>query len=505
MPSRTSRPHPLKTAWSPMRRGRWRPYRRSSVIPDAIDQDACLVILEVCNNVDDNCNQQIDEGFDKLTDPRYCDSCKGCMGLVQLHAYPGCKAGQCVIQSCAQGYVDLDQKVENGCEYACVTTGVEICDGLDNDCDNQIDEGVTLTQQICKTLGPCQNAKAVCQGSQGWQCDYGSGVELQPCGKDEDCGSGFKCVNNVCPGIVIIDEKRCDGLDGDCDGVKDDPWANPVLPTALGKTCDPTKACTKDADCGGAGSKCVNDLCSPKLGACREEGQWVCDPTAKDKAICQLTTKGQTPVAETCNGIDDNCDGQIDNGTLGDEKWVTVGSFKIFKYEASRPDANGTTSGILSTGRPCSVPSRLPWGSITKEEAQAACVRAGARLCKTSEWEQACRSENTTTFPYGNTFKPEVCNGREYDAQKDAALVTNLPAGCTSVWGSDKVFNMSGNLKEWTATNFSGATPTAYEIKGGAYDTPSIKTFGAGLSCTYDLPAPSSTLQIPTLGFRCCK
>jgi len=57
----------------------------------------------------------------------------------------------------------------------------------------------------------------------------------------------------------------------------------------------------------------------------------------------------------------------------------------------------------------------------------------------------------------------------------------------------------------------SPPTPTSYGIRGGAYDTPSIDVFGAGLSCTYPLPDPdpgdllSLNFQEPTLGFRCCK
>jgi len=430
------------------------------------------------------------------------------MDLLNHHAYPDCVAGVCGIKSCMTGYEDLDPAVP-GCEYACTKTGVEVCDGIDNDCNGKIDDGVALTQNICKTLGPCSGATAQCQGSQGWICVYGSDVELQPCTVNADCGTGYQCVNNVCPGIVIVDEKKCDNKDGDCDGLADDPWANPALATALGKECDLDSP--------------------PKKGICRSIGVYACDATGTQAACaakgcttstdCATTTNpamtcvtslctAKTATSETCNGLDDDCDGTVDDNVV-DEKWVTAGSgtaaIKVFMYEASRPDATSASGGINSAGRPCSVPSRMPWGNITKVEAQAACVKAGARLCTTAEWELACKGTANTTFPYGNTFDPTKCNGRAYDPTKDAALATQLPATCVSTWGTLKIFNMSGNLKEWTATSFSGTTPAGYEIKGGAYDTPSINGFGDGLSCTYDLPAPSSTLQLPTLGFRCCK
>jgi hypothetical protein len=477
-----------------------------------ISYDACAARPEVCNNVDDNCNNQIDEGFDKLNDARYCDSCKGCNWLMKMNAYPGCKNGSCVISSCMGGWVDANGKVDDGCEYPCTPTGVEVCDGVDNDCNGKVDDGLPAAPTICKTLGPCAGATATCMGKQGWQCNYdlSKGVELQPCTQDTDCGPGNTCdkTAGVCPGIVIANEKKCDGFDGDCDGVADDPWdafANPTLPTALKKDCDLDTP--------------------PKKGVCRNVGRYACD-TTKTKTVCAAVTctkladcpTGMTCVgttctagtssAETCNGLDDDCDGLTDNLLASNttaEQWINIGTVSVFRYEASRPDANATLSGIASTGRPCSVPNRLPWASVTKEEAQAACVRAGARLCTTAEWEKACKGTANTAFPYGATFDATACNGKAY-AATPAVLPTDKPGGkCVSTWTAGTIFNMSGNVKEWTATAFSGSTPTAYEIKGGAFDTPSINGFGAGLSCDYDLPAPSSNLQLPTLGFRCCK
>jgi len=500
---------------------------------DILSYDACLALAEACNNVDDNCNGQIDEGFDKLTNPSYCNNCKGCMDLLQKNAYPGCNNGTCVIKGCFDGYVDLDKDITNGCEYTCTQTGVEVCDGIDNDCDGKactqdsdctapgtcgadkhcVDEGVTLSQNICKNLAgtPCASATAVCKGSQGWVCQYGADVELQSCTTDADCGSGYTCVGGVCPGIVAVDEKLCDGKDGDCDGLADDPWNNPALATAIGKECDLDSP--------------------PKLGSCRAMGIYSCDST-KTKVACEkkacttaadctsttnpaMTCTGglctaTTATNEICNGVDDDCNGKVDDAVT-DEKWITVNNFQIFKYEASRPDATATSAGINSAGRPCSVPNRLPWGNVTKQEAQAACKLAGGRLCTTTEWETACKGSSNTTFPYGNTYDATKCNGRAYDTNsstpvnEDNALVTDKPTTCVSTWTAGTILDMSGNLKEWTATAFSGGNPTGYEIKGGAYDTPSINGFGDGLSCTYDLPAPTATLQLPTLGFRCCK
>ncbi len=474
------------------------------VRPD-LSYDACITQIEVCNGVDDNCNSQVDEGFDKLNDARFCEDCKGCKELLTKDAIPGCKAGKCMINSCKAGFVDADGDISNGCEYNCTPSGVEVCDGIDNDCNDQIDEGVQLTQQICKSLGACAGATAECKGKDGWVCQYGADVELQPCTKDEDCGTGNLCgAGNVCPNLVIVDEQRCDNKDGDCDGLADDPWANPALPEPLGAECVPvpTGTCTDDSQCDPPAGRTCNTstgICTEKQGICKDAGMVTCkaDGTGSE---CTQTQSGVNPGTEVCNGKDDDCDGQVDDN-LTDEQWVNIGTVQIFKYEASRPDATGSAAGILSNGRPCSVPGRLPWASVSRQEAADACTRAGGRLCSTAEWIKACQGQSNLIYPYGNTFDPSKCNGRAYDLTKDEVLTTDKPSICVSNWGgAGTILNMSGNLKEWAK-----ASGTSYELKGGAYDTPSIPGAGAGLSCTYQLPAPTTTLRLPTLGFRCCK
>jgi len=450
--------------------------------------DACVPRTEVCNGVDDDCDTQIDEDFDTQTDPLYCESCKGCTYLLQANAYPECVAGTCKVKSCFIGYHDLDP-AKPGCEYQCLPSGAEICDGVDNDCDGKIDDGVTLIANICKTVGPCKGATASCAGADGWQCAYGTDVEQQPCVTDADCGSGIKCdpIKKVCPGIVIVDEKRCDGEDGDCDGVADDPWSNPGLSAALGSDCSP-------------------DL--TKIGICRPKGEVTCKADASGTE-CKLTQAGKSPTDELCNGLDDDCDGKVDEaaddaaGKGVVDKMVHVQrtvsgasyDFYIYAHEAARPDASAADVGKL-TNRACSKQGALPWANVTYAEAKAACTAAGARLCTGSEWGVACQGSPATLYPYAAAYSKTACNGVDHSAGK--AVPTGSLVGCEG--GETGLFDMSGNVREWTSQQ-SGTTggKKIYEVRGGAYNTPK-----PGLTCPFDLSQAVEDVVLPAIGFRCC-
>jgi hypothetical protein len=129
--------------------------------------------IEVCNGIDDNCNNQIDEG-----DPGGGAGCS--TGL------PGiCASG---VRHCQNGAL---QCVQNSQPVP------ELCNGLDDDCDGQVDENNPGGGGACST------------GQQG-VCAAGT---LQ-------CTSGaLNCVQNVQPTAEV-----CNGLDDDCDGTVDELW-----------------------------------------------------------------------------------------------------------------------------------------------------------------------------------------------------------------------------------------------------------------------------------------
>src|SRR5260221_5511775 len=110
--------------------------------------------VESCDGLDNNCNGTVDEGFDFQND---IDNCGGCNKRCSFpFATATCKTGVCTQGACLAGFYDRDPNVP-GCETACQKTngGVEICDGLDNDCDGPTDDTFGIGKACAIGTGAC--------------------------------------------------------------------------------------------------------------------------------------------------------------------------------------------------------------------------------------------------------------------------------------------------------------------------------------------------------------
>jgi hypothetical protein len=151
----------------------------------------------------------------------------------------------------------------------------EVCDGLNNDCDESIDEDVLVTfyrDLDGDDFGNPMTTIDACSAPAGYAVSSG------------DCDDMRGSVN---PAALEI----CDTRDNDCDGMT-----------------DPGCACTigMSRDCGepdGMGGFVDAGQCEVGSQLC-VDGEW---------GGCSGDVR---PLAESCNGADDDCDGTTDEGVL---------------------------------------------------------------------------------------------------------------------------------------------------------------------------------------------
>ena len=97
-----------------------------------------------CNNRVDDCHCEHDDCVDKTSDPLNCGACG--LRCRFPNADGVCVDGGCEMGACHCGYHDINDSPVDGCEYECGATDcsappAETCNLLDDDCDGAIDQG----------------------------------------------------------------------------------------------------------------------------------------------------------------------------------------------------------------------------------------------------------------------------------------------------------------------------------------------------------------------------
>jgi len=140
-------------------------------------------------------------------------------------------------------------------------------------------------------------------------------------------------------------------------------------------------------------------------------------------------------------------------------------------------------------------PGQAPKTNITWNEAKNLCTAVGKRLCTEAEWERSCKGPANRRFPYGNDYNANRCATQDGKGQKRSIAAAGGWAGCRSGYG---VYDMSGNVREWTASPIATGK-SSYVLKGGAADQPDY-----AVRCAIRVPASANTKSY-LVGFRCCK
>jgi large repetitive protein len=270
--------------------------------------------VEVCNGIDDNCDLLADDSTAADASTWYRDADDDHFGNPDD-----------ILMACVQPYgyepdnTDCDDTTPRR-----NPGNAEVCDGLDNNCNDLIDDAdPTVEGQPTwyrdadnDTWGTDSDTVVSCATPSGYvgrpgDCDDTSDL-FHPEADGENCtdpndyncdgdvsyidadSDGFPmCLdcNDANSDINPAETETCNGIDDNCDGLQDDPSSADAL------------TWYQDLDADGAGNAAVSTL------ACNQPYAYVPDNTDCDDTLSIVNPKHK----EVCDGYDNNCDGLTDD------------------------------------------------------------------------------------------------------------------------------------------------------------------------------------------------
>ena len=391
-------------------------------VADATDCDDTRVVVypgapEVCDGLDNDCDTMVDDGaIDAVT--WYADT--------DGDSYGNASAG---IAACSApvGYVADATDCDDG--LAAVHPGaVEVCNGIDDDCDSRVDTGAIDAATWYRdgdgdTYGDPTATISACAQPSGHVADR------------SDCDDTRATVHPDAPEV-------CDGLDNNCNGAVDD-----------GATDASIWYADTDADTYGN--------VSSSIAACAAPPGYLADATD-----CDDTRATVFPGApEVCDGLDNDCDTSVDEGATDATSWYTDADGDTYGDPANVTAACAAPPGTVADptdcddtnaayhpGAPeaCDDPNDYNCdGSVSYADGDG----DGVAACND------CDDADPSSYP-GN---PEVCDGRDNDC--DGAIDDGASGAPT--WYADRDGDGYGEDR----VSYVGCTPPpGYSAAGGDCD-----------------------------------
>jgi parallel beta-helix repeat protein len=250
---------------------------------------------EVCNNIDNDCDNIVDEGFDTDGDGfTICDTPVADCNDANNQIYPGASEQCNGIDDDCDGVVPADENDNDNDQYRICANDCddsnasvnpyagEICNGIDDDCDTLTDEGYDLDGD-------------------------GFTVCAVP---TSDCNDSN---NQIYPGHAEL----CNSVDDDCDTLTDEGYD--LDGDGFTVCAVPTSDCNDSNNqiypghselCNGIDDNCINGIPANEADA-DSDGYMICEND------CDDSNASINPNAtEVCDTVDNDCDSQTNEGDV---------------------------------------------------------------------------------------------------------------------------------------------------------------------------------------------
>jgi len=399
---------------------------------DCNDEDASInpQALEVCDGVDNNCDGVTDQEdaadaptwFEDVDGDGYGVETSSQASCTQPHGYsaysgdcddadpayhPGATEADCTDPAdynCdgSVGYADVDADGEPACEdcddndLAINSEAVESCNGSDDDCDGLIDEAGATGESAWYL-----DADGDGYGRSNWSevaCDQPTGFVANSGDCDDLDASSY-------PGATEV----CDGADNNCDLSVDEGVTNSYYVDGdgdgYGDPGTPVTGCFLPSGASANGQDC-------------DDGE----PSVHPGGI------------ELCDGLDNDCDSNIDDGALDASSWYA--------------DSDGDGFGAPFTGTTsCSPVAGAVSNSLDCDDGDGAINPSAQEVCDVAATDEDCDSladdDDLQGAAGGTTWYPDL-DGDGYGDENDAGALFCIPPAGLLTDNSDCDDNSTG-------------------------------------------------------------